>query len=304
VANYEIYRNGLFLAQAGNATSFSDTTVRAETPYQYVVKAVDARQNRSDASNTASVTVPDTTAPSAPANLAAQATGSARVDLSWTASSDNVGVTNYEIYRNGDLRAVIGNVTSYADTTVSPLTTYQYTVRALDAKQNRSGAGNTANVTTPVPSVSSVAVADARVEENKKATNFGAETTLSTTLDKKSIESYMQFQVSGVTGAVKSAKLRLWATTASIDGPRVYSTTSTWTEAAINWNNKPARGITPSDDKGAIAAGTFVEFDVKPFVGSNGTVSFVLAGSSAAVSSFASRESADATKRPQLIVGF
>jgi glucose/arabinose dehydrogenase/chitodextrinase len=304
VTNYEIYRNGLFLAQAGNTTSFSDNTVRAETLYQYVVRAVDARQNRSDASNTASITVPDTTAPSAPANLAAQATVSARVDLSWNASTDNVGVTNYEVYRNGDLRAVVGNVTSYADTTVSPVTTYQYTVRALDAKQNRSEASNLANVTTPVPTVISVAVADARVEENKKNINFGTDATLSTTLDRKSIESYLQFQVSGVTGAVKSAKLRLWATTASIDGPRVYSTASTWTETAITWTNKPARGITPSDDKGAIAAGTFVDFDVKPFVTSNGTVSFVLAGSSAAVASFASHELADATKRPQLIVGF
>jgi hypothetical protein len=103
---------------------------------------------------------------------------------------------------------------------------------------------------------------------------------------------------------VRTAKLRLWATTAGTDGPAVYSTTSAWTEAAITWNNKPARGITPSDDRGAIAAGTFVEFDVKPFVSSNGTVSFVLAGSSAAVANFASHEFADATKRPQLIVGF
>jgi hypothetical protein len=159
-------------------------------------------------------------------------------------------------------------------------------------------------VTTPVPTVASTAIADARVEENRKNNNFGTDATLSTTLDRKSIESYLQFQVSGVTGVVKSAKLRLWATAASLDGPRVYSTASAWTETAITWTNKPARGITSSDDKGAIAAGTFVEFDVKPFVSSNGTVSFVLAGSSAAVSSFASDEFADTTKRPLLIVTF
>src|SRR6185503_14124532 len=94
--------------------------------------------------------------------------------------------------------------------------------------------------------------------------NFGTDATLSSAADRKAIESYLRFQLAGVNGPVRTAKLRLWATTASTDGPGVYSTTSTWTEAAITFNNKPAHGITPSEDKGAIAAGTFVEFDAKP----------------------------------------
>ena len=80
-----------------------------------------------------------------PPTSTAQADGQSRVDLSWTASTDNVGVTNYEIYRDGQLLDVVGNVTSYADTTVSVETPYEYTVRALDAEENRSAASNAAH---------------------------------------------------------------------------------------------------------------------------------------------------------------
>ena len=66
------------------------------------------------------------------------------MDLSWTPATDNRGVTNYEIYRDGQLLATTGNVTSFSDTTVDPQTTYQYTVKALDAAGNRSSASNAA----------------------------------------------------------------------------------------------------------------------------------------------------------------
>ena len=52
----------------------------------------------------------DDEAPTAPADLTAQVASQSRVDLSWTASTDNVGVTNYEIYRDGQLLDVVGNV--------------------------------------------------------------------------------------------------------------------------------------------------------------------------------------------------
>jgi chitodextrinase len=94
----------------------------------------------------------DTTPPSNPTNLQAAAVSSTRVDLSWGASSDNVGVTNYEIYRNGSSLTTVGQVTSYSDTTASPSTTYSYQVRAKDAAGNSSGFSNTATATTPAGS--------------------------------------------------------------------------------------------------------------------------------------------------------
>lgn len=70
-----------------------------------------------------------------------------QVDLSWNASTDNVGVTGYRVYRDG---AVIANVagTSYVDTSVVASTTYSYTVAAHDAAGNFSGQSAAAVVTT------------------------------------------------------------------------------------------------------------------------------------------------------------
>jgi len=89
----------------------------------------------------------DTIPPSAPPNLIATPGSSTHIDLSWTSATDNVGVTNYEIYREGALIATIGAVTNYADNAVTGGTTYQYQIRARDSAGNVSGLSNLANVT-------------------------------------------------------------------------------------------------------------------------------------------------------------
>ena len=90
----------------------------------------------------------DTTPPTPPQSLVASATGSTTVHLTWQAATDNVGVTNYRIYRNGTAVQTIGNVTSYDDSGLQPNTTYTYTVTALDAAGNESQPSNGAPVTT------------------------------------------------------------------------------------------------------------------------------------------------------------
>jgi chitodextrinase len=97
----------------------------------------------------------DTQAPSAPANLTATAAGATAVSLGWGASSDNVGVTGYRIYRDVGtstpttlLTTVGGTTTSYTDTTASPSTTYTYAVKAFDGSGNVSAGSNNATVTT------------------------------------------------------------------------------------------------------------------------------------------------------------
>ena len=75
-----------------------------------------------------------------------------QVNLGWTASSDNVGVTGYQIIRNGAvLASVSGSTLSFSDTTVTFNTAYTYNVRAFDAAGNFSGLSNGAVVTTPAP---------------------------------------------------------------------------------------------------------------------------------------------------------
>jgi len=89
----------------------------------------------------------DTTPPSAPTGLTASGTTSSSTTLSWAASTDNVGVAGYDVYRNGSQIATTG-ATSYTDSGLAPATSYSYTVKAYDAAGNVSAASNTAAVTT------------------------------------------------------------------------------------------------------------------------------------------------------------
>ena len=76
---------------------------------------------------------------------------------------------------------------------------------------------------------------------------------------------------------VTSAKLRLFATDGTTDGPKVYLADNSWTEAGINWNNKPVRAsTTAAADTAAITAGSWVEYDVSSIVKTDGTYTFDL----------------------------
>jgi chitodextrinase len=92
----------------------------------------------------------DTTPPSAPSSLSATAAGSTQVSLSWTGSTDNVGVAGYDIYRNG---VAVGSTaaTTYSDTALAASTTYTYYVKARDAAGMVSAASNSASATTAAP---------------------------------------------------------------------------------------------------------------------------------------------------------
>ncbi|MDN4165850.1 zinc-dependent metalloprotease family protein [Cytophagales bacterium LB-30] len=88
----------------------------------------------------------DTQAPTTPTSLSASGTTQTTTNLSWTASTDNVGVTGYDVYRNG---ALLGSTTStsYAVSGLTAATSYTFAVRAKDAAGNISTAASI-NVTT------------------------------------------------------------------------------------------------------------------------------------------------------------
>lgn len=89
----------------------------------------------------------DTQPPSVPANLTATGVSSSQVDLSWSAASDNVGVTGYALYRNNVfLKNVSG--TSTSDTGLTASTSYSYYVKARDAAGNTSANSATVTATT------------------------------------------------------------------------------------------------------------------------------------------------------------
>ena len=93
-------------------------------------------------------TDPDLEAPTVPADLVPASVTATQVDLSWTASTDNVGVAGYTVYRDGtQLAEVAGNATSYSDASVSASTSYSYTVDAFDAAGNHSAQSGPAAAT-------------------------------------------------------------------------------------------------------------------------------------------------------------
>src|SRR5882724_280153 len=159
VAAYILLRNGAQIATPAT-TSFADTGLSAATTYSYTVAARDAAGNLSPDSTSVSVTtasVADTTPPSTPTGLTGAAAGSTGANLSWSASTDNVGVTGYIVRRNG-VQVATPATTSFADTGLSAATTYSYTVAARDAAGNISPNSASASVTTPPPSLSNSAV--------------------------------------------------------------------------------------------------------------------------------------------------
>lgn len=90
-------------------------------------------------------TATDITPPGTPADLTITASAATHVDLSWTSATDNVGVTNYDIYRNGLFLTSTPAVTSYVDSAVTSGATYEYQIRARDAAGNVSGLSNLAS---------------------------------------------------------------------------------------------------------------------------------------------------------------
>jgi chitodextrinase len=154
VAGYYLYRNGNRVAQT-TATTYNDTGLTNGTSYSYTVIAFDAAGNSSTASGAISatphtaVTAPDTTPPSSPAGARATA-GNAQVAVSWSASTDNVGVAGYRVYRNGGQVAQT-TATAFTDSGLSNSTTYSYTMVAFDAAGNVSTASSGVSATPVAP---------------------------------------------------------------------------------------------------------------------------------------------------------
>jgi len=159
VTGYIVRRNGVQIATPAT-TSYADTGLSVGT-YSYTVAARDAAGNISPNSATASITLADTTPPTTPTGLTAAAAGSTGANLSWSTSTDNVGVTGYIVRRNG-VQIATPVSRSYADTGLSPATAYSYTVAARDAAGNISPNSTSVSVTTgstPPPPSNSASLA-------------------------------------------------------------------------------------------------------------------------------------------------
>jgi len=177
VAQYNVYRatssggqnyNSSLASVSAGTTTYTDTTTTDGVTYYYVVRAQDNIGNIETNTNEASATA-DATPPPAPTNLVATAITGNGIQLSWTASSPETDVSQYNIYRatsSGDENyssltyTVSVGTTAYTDTATTDGVTYYYVVRAQDAagniETNTNEVSSTASVVGPSASVSQI----------------------------------------------------------------------------------------------------------------------------------------------------
>lgn len=130
VTGYNIYRNGTSVG-TNTTTSYTNTGVAPGT-YSYTIQARDAAGNLSSQSNAVSYTLADEVAPTVPSGITLTSNTPVSITFRWTASTDNVAVTGYRIYRNGT-QVGTSPTTSYTDSGLAANTAYSYTVAAYDA---------------------------------------------------------------------------------------------------------------------------------------------------------------------------
>ena len=175
VTGYDIYKGGVYLATTSNLT-YSVTGLTAGTAYSFTVKAKDAAGNNSVASTALSITTPstiDTIAPSQPTALVASDVTTNSLKLTWTASTDNIAVTKYTIYKNGiklgETTGLLFNVNGLFGNT-----SYSFYVTAQDAAGNISIASTAISSTTTAPPTSSYFYEGFYYEGDRQQMNGGS----------------------------------------------------------------------------------------------------------------------------------
>jgi chitodextrinase len=178
----------------GNSTPLNSTMVQSHivnltnlspsTLYNYRVKSKDANNNLGVSGNFTFTTqaLPDTQAPSVPANLSASAVSTSQINLAWTASTDNVGVAGYRVHRNGTQIATTANNNYNDNNNLSAGTAYTYTVQAYDQAGNASAQSTSVVATTQSAPVSHLSLSPTSLSFSAVsggATPSGKSTTLS-----------------------------------------------------------------------------------------------------------------------------
>jgi PKD repeat protein len=153
-------------------------------------------------------------------------------------------------------------------------------------------------ISAPLAITSFQAVADAKTSSANPSVNYGSAPDLRVRGGTSSWRSFLRFDVAGLAKPVVRAKLRLYVDDPSDEGGAVSAVSSSWSEGAITWSTAPPLGATLAS-LGAVAAGTWVEFDVTPAVTGNGTYAFGLGKSSSDSAYYGSRESAHP---PELVI--
>lgn len=189
---------------AADVTGYSDAGLSASTTYFYRVAATRgaAVAYSANVASAQTQSPPDTQAPTTPANVRVTAATSSTIALAWDASTDNVGVAGYSVYRNGTLVGTTTTQTAFTDIGLAASTTYQYTVVARDA------VGNASAPSTAIPGTTASAVVKPTAPVLNSATTKSRKVTLKWS-DKSTNESgfYIYYSTNGGASWIRYASV-------------------------------------------------------------------------------------------------
>jgi hypothetical protein len=291
-AGFECALDGAAFAVCSSPQSYAGL---AEGAHTFEVRAMDGAGNSDSTPATRTWRV-DTIAPET-AIVSGPMGSVGSPSAAFAFSSDEQGA-GFECALDGAAFAACGSPQSYAGLAEG---VHTFHVRATDGAGNTDPTPATRTWTVDAPStfVTVTAEADARVERGNPSTNYGSSSSLVSDLSPQT-ESYLRFTVAGVTGTVKSAKLRLWVTSETGNGPALYAAENMWTEGGVTWNKKPARTGGIIDNKGSVGSDRWVEYNVLAVAAANGTYTFNLVPESSDGLAARSREAS--SNRPHLIL--
>jgi chitodextrinase len=155
VSGYKVYQDGSLLSSGITGTTFGVTGLTLNTAYSFTVLAYDAEGNLSSQSDAlATTTLSDTTAPTTPGSPSFSSVSTTAITLSWTASTDAVGISGYRIYR-GATQVGTTTLLTLTNSSLSSGTSYSYTIEAYDSAGNRSARSATTSTSTLTVDVTS-----------------------------------------------------------------------------------------------------------------------------------------------------
>ena len=216
-----------------------------------------------------------------------------------------------------------GSIASYSwnfgdgtsSTSANPTKTYNsagnYTA-TLTVTDNLGATGNASlNISVALPNGAQVLtftpLHDTQVKSSSPTSTYGSNTTFRVRTGDPIYNAYLKFDVSGISGIVVSAKLRLFVNDDGTIGGTVYAvsndylgTSTPWVESGLNWNNAPAISGTPLADIGVATLNTWAEVNVAAAITGNGTFSFGINSTSTSSVYYNAKEMG--SNAPQLVI--
>lgn len=239
----DIAEGMLVIYCAGCTDTDGDGQINYEsgTYYVYVDNDGDGTLEWTPLTSNAGVVEVDTEAPSTPTNLTASNPSTSTIDLSWTASTDNVGVAGYFIYYNDGTLATTAPSNSITVNGLNSSTSYTFYVTAYDAVMNESGQSNNATqVTTGIPDTEAPTAPSSLVASN--ITTSSVDLSWNASTDNIAVVGYYVYQdgvqVSNVTGGTST-------TISSLSESTQYSFYVTAYDAAGNESSQ-SNTVTPT----------------------------------------------------------